>query len=123
MRSWQSSYSHADNLKRIVRFFKVSNMVALRRAYDLDKIPADYFFRAVSADYARFKKREEKDEEKKDKAGGPELWTTYWIRSGRKFTDSVFVSLQGGKVSYTEAARLLGLTVPTLEVFAKRRAA
>jgi len=124
MRSWWNSLSNADNLKRIVQHYKVSNMVALRRAYDLDKISADYFFPAVKADYARFKKKEQKDEEKETSSkGGPELWVVFPIRSGRKFTESVFVSLQGGKVSHIDAARLLGLSVPTLEVFAKRRAA
>ena len=62
-------------------------------------------------------------EEKHKQSGGPELFVYFPARNSRKFTDSIFVALQGGKVAYTEAARLLGLTVPTLEKFAKRRAA
>jgi Zn-dependent peptidase ImmA (M78 family) len=120
--SWQSSLSHAENLKRIVKHFRVSNMVALRRAFDLGKIPSEFFFRSIKTDYARFKKKQEKDEENKS-TGGPELFVLFPVRNSRKFTDSVFVALQGGKVAYTEAAKLLGLKVPTLEAFAKRLAA
>jgi hypothetical protein len=98
-------------------------MVALRRAYDLGKLESAYFFRSVAADYARFRKKKEKDEEKKAATGGPEPYVMVPVRSSRKFVDSVFVALQGGKVAYTEAARLLGLKVATLETFAKRRAA
>jgi Zn-dependent peptidase ImmA (M78 family) len=120
--AWQSNLSHSENLKRIVKFFRVSNMVALRRAFDLGKLPSDYFFKAVKVDYDRFKKKKEKDEDKKS-TGGPELFAIFPVRNGRQFTESVFVALQGRKVAYTEAARLLGLKVPTLEAFAKRRAA
>ena len=123
LRDWQSGYTNAENLKRIVRFYKVSNMVALRRAFDLGKIPREYFFRSVQADYARFRKQKEKEEGAEKRGGGPELFLLLPARTSRKFSDSVFVALQGGKVAYTEAARLLGLKVPTLESFAKRRAA
>jgi Zn-dependent peptidase ImmA (M78 family) len=122
LRDWQSTNTNSVNLKRIVRFNKVSNMVALRRAFDLGKIEKDYFFRSVRNDYERFRKLKEKEEEHKQ-SGGPELFVLFPVRNSHKFTDSIFVALQGGKVAYTEAARLLGLTVPTLENFAKRRAA
>jgi Zn-dependent peptidase ImmA (M78 family) len=122
LRDWQSGNTNAVNLKRIVRFYKVSNMVALRRAFDLGKLPREYFYKSVQNDYARFMKQKEK-EEGREQRGGPELFLLLPIRNGRKFTDSVFGALRGGKVAYTEAARMLGLTVPTLEGFAKRRAA
>jgi Zn-dependent peptidase ImmA (M78 family) len=122
LRDWQSRNTNAENLKRIVKFNKVSNMVALRRAFDLGKITPAYFFRSVKTDYARYQKMRAKEEDKK-KRGGPELFVLFPTRNSRKFTDSIFVALQGGNVAYTEAARLLGLKVPTLEAFAKRRAA
>lgn len=122
LRDWQSGNSIPLNLKRIVKFYKISNMVTLRRAFDLGKIPRDYFFKSVKTDYARFLKLKQKEDDSKH-SGGPELFLLFPNRNSRKFTDSVFVSLQGGKIAYTEAARMLGLTVPTLETFAKRRAA
>ncbi len=122
LRDWQSGNTNAVNLKRIVRFYKVSNMVALRRAFDLGKIPREYFFKNVQSDYARFRKLKEKDEEREQR-GGPELFVLLPIRNSRRFTDSVFVALQGGKVAYTEAARLLGVAIGTLESFAKKRRA
>lgn len=122
LRDWQSGYTIPYNLKRIVRFHKVSNMVALRRAFDLGKISREYFFRSVQNDYARFKALKKKEEER-EKRGGPELFVLLPLRNSRKFTDSIFMALQGGKVAYTEAARMLGLSLPTLETFAKRRAA
>ena len=122
LRDWQSGHTNAENLKRIIRFYKVSNMVALRRAFDLGKIPREYFFKSVQADYARFRKLKEKEEGSEKHGGGPELFLLLPARTSRIFSDSVFVALQGGKVAYSEAARLLGLKVPTLENFAKRRA-
>ncbi len=105
LRDWQSTNTNSENLRRIVRFNKVSHMVALRRAFDLGKLQRDYFFKSVQADYARFMKLKEKEEEH-GQGGGPDLSVLLPIRNSRKFTDSVFVALQGGKVAYTEAARL-----------------
>ncbi len=123
IRAWQSKYSNAENLKRVGRYFRVSNMVALRRAYDLGKLESSYFFQAVKDDYDRFKKKQEKDEDKNTATGGPELFVMFAIRSSRRFAKSVFDALYGGRVAHTEAARLLGLKVATLEAFSKRRAA
>jgi len=122
LREWQSSYSNTENLRRVVRFHKVSHMVALRRAYELGKLPKDYFFRAVQKDYAHYKSLKEKETER-EKRGGPELFDLLPARNSPKFTDSVFVALHVGKLAYTEAARMLGLRLPTLESFAKRRVA
>jgi Zn-dependent peptidase ImmA (M78 family) len=57
--SWQSGKTVHANIQRLGRFFWVSSLVALRRAYDLQKISFSEFQRAIDQEYARLRALEE----------------------------------------------------------------
>jgi Zn-dependent peptidase ImmA (M78 family) len=93
--------------------FRVSTLVVLRRARDLNRISIDRFIEAVNAEYARFreidKKKREKQKEKETSGGN--FWASFEIRNGKALNSAVVKALSSSRATYTEASTLLGLTI------------
>ena len=123
--SWQKSRTIQENLRRLGEHFWVSSLVALRRAYDLQKIDYEHFKDAADEEYARFRSREEKrkkEEAKKEKNGG-QFWSTFKLRNSVLFSETIASSVRSSKTTYTEASNLLGVSISTLERFLRREKA
>ncbi|HTV08244.1 MAG TPA: ImmA/IrrE family metallo-endopeptidase [Candidatus Aquilonibacter sp.] len=124
--SWQPSRTIRDNLERIQRHFWVSSLVALRRAYDLKRIPYDDFKTALDAEYARYyaieQRRKKREEEAKKKQTG-DFWSTFKLRNSVLFSDALAASVRNAKTTYTQASHLLGVTIATVEKFLQRERA
>lgn len=105
--------------------FRVSTLVALRRARDLNRIPIDRFIEAVNAEYARFreidKKKREKQKEKETSGGN--FWASFEIRNGKALNSAVVKALSSSRTTYTEASTLLGLTIGSTIRYLKRAGA
>ncbi|MCK4739798.1 MAG: ImmA/IrrE family metallo-endopeptidase, partial [Deltaproteobacteria bacterium] len=63
LEDWQAGISIENNLKKLVRHYRVSSVVILRRAYELKKISRDDFF-------ASYKQEQEKYKSKTERKGG-----------------------------------------------------
>lgn len=105
--------------------FRVSTLVALRRARDLNRISIDRFIEAVNAEYARFreidKKKREKQKEKETSGGN--FWASFEIRNGKALNSAVVKALSSSRATYTEASTLLGLTIGSTIRYLKRAGA
>jgi len=123
--SWQSSRTIKDNLQRLTKHFWVSSLVALRRAYDLQKIDYDHFKQASDEEYARFRASEakRKKEEEKEKKQKGQFWATFKFRNSALFSESVAASIHKAKTTYSEASALLGVSISTVERFLRRERA
>jgi len=126
--SWQPSRTIDGNLQRIQRHFWVSSLVALRRAYDLKKLPYDDFKQALDAQYAHYhaieqkrKKREEEAKKKQKQTG--DFWNTFKLRNSILFTDAVAGSVRSASTTYKQASSLLGVNISTVERFLRRERA
>lgn len=121
--AWQSYRSVSANLQKIGKYFWVSSLVALRRAYDLKKIDYDHFKEAVDAQYAHYaaleEKRKKKEEEAKKKQTG-DFWSTFKLRNSALFSDAVVASIRSANTTYSEASNLLGVSISTVERFLRR---
>lgn len=119
--SWQKSRTIKENLKRVSQHFWVSPLVALRRAYDLQKIDYEHFKSESDEEYARYRANEEKrkKEEQKKKPQGS-FWSTFKLRNSVLFSESVASSVRSAKTTYTEASGLLGVSISTVERFLRR---
>jgi Zn-dependent peptidase ImmA (M78 family) len=121
--SWQPSRSVQVNLQRLRRFFWVSSLVALRRAYDLKKIGFDEFKAELDAEYARYwaldEKRKKKEAEKEKKQQG-EFWATFRMRNSVLLSRTVAASVKSAATTYTQASSLLGVSISTVERFMRR---
>ena len=96
------------NLRFLARYYRVSGMVVLRQAYDLDLISAEMYWegyrqsvaRAVNSDTAT--------------TSGGNFYYTLTARNGTWFTSAVISSVADGSLLYREAADLLNVHPKTL---------
>lgn len=118
LRRWDGSVSLWQNINRLTAHYRVSSLVILIQAHDLGKIPDTEFSAAFDAELQRFRRQDQKDKTKEEKAArkkGGNFWASFVIRNSRRFTDVVVRSAREGKARYTDAASLLGLRPPSFE--------
>lgn len=103
----------------IARMFKVSPIVAARRALDLGLINRDRFFAFYRREQQEW--REKKAEEKtKEKTGGPDFYAVQDVRLGRRFAYAVVRAVREGRLLYREAYQLTDLKGETFNRYANR---
>ncbi|HDS84096.1 MAG TPA: ImmA/IrrE family metallo-endopeptidase [Phycisphaerales bacterium] len=100
---WPSAAQTTEPFQTIARRFKVSSLVAARRALDLQLITQSAFFKFYH-DYLR----DEKRTAPKHSEGG-NFYAVQNLRVGQKFAKTVARAVKEGKLLYTEAYKLTGL--------------
>jgi len=110
---WPSVAQLDDRFQAIARHFKVSEIVAARRALDLGHITRDEFF----SFYENYQSRERKASTSGDTGGN--FYANQTLRLGRRFAEAVIQAVQEGALLYHEAYRLTGLYGQTFERFVK----
>lgn len=87
-------------LARCSKRFCVSNLVILKRAYDLDEIPWDDYVRLYRLYEKRYKKKTD---------GRPPFYATIANRSSRRLLKTLLTSVLEGKTPYRDGAALLNV--------------
>lgn len=105
--AWLAYKHQEDPLVGLVRYFKVSNMVMLRRLRDLDLMGQQEFKQRVAALKARFALIQQQKKEEKDSGG--DFYATQQSRASKRFTRALVASTLVGETPYREAFKLLGL--------------
>jgi Zn-dependent peptidase ImmA (M78 family)/DNA-binding XRE family transcriptional regulator len=108
---WGFQPSIEENIDHMVRRYRVSRFVVLRRAYELQLI--------THIDYREYYQKflEDKRTKKSEKMG----FTTLLLnRNSKLFTLALLNSVLEGRVSYVKAAGLLNINVVSLEHIGKR---
>lgn len=108
---WSTVSDKSNRFQRVARHFKVSEIVAARRALDLNLIPKDQFFEFYNNRIAI--------QSNKISSGG-NFYSTQSFRIGRRFAETVVTATLEGKLLYNEAYRLTGLKGNTFSEFAAR---
>ncbi|MBP7052090.1 MAG: ImmA/IrrE family metallo-endopeptidase [Phycisphaerae bacterium] len=109
---WPSIRDTPDRFQSLAREFKVSVLVAARRALDLRLISKDEFL-AFYRDYL--------DDERRKAARRPEggdFYRNQNLRVGRRFASAVVRAAKEGKLLYSEAYRLTELYGKTFDRYA-----
>jgi hypothetical protein len=107
---WTTIQKEPDRFQKIARHFKVSEIVAARRALDLKGITRDEFlkfYRDYTKDWAATTNK---------KTGG-DFYANQPFRIGRRFGESVVRATREGKLLYRDAYRLTGLYGKTFEKY------
>ena len=94
-----------DLCQSIANRFKVSRLVAARRALDEDLIDQAQFF----AFYNSYKIQVNIDEQQR-RSGGGDFWNNQGWRLGKEFGAAIVRAVKEGRLSYRDAYRLTGLT-------------
>jgi len=118
-REWRSTADPESEIRRIAAQYKVSTLVASRRALDggfINRNEFRHFYEAEVARYMRSRPKGSVDE------GGGNFYNSLKARAGDRFSRALIASTLEGKTPYKEAFRLLDLAnTKSFEGFARAR--
>ncbi len=100
---WSQVRTTPDAVARLVRHFKVSSLVILRRLRDADFLTEAEFYARYSDELAQFS-------EVSAATGGGNFYRTLRTRLGRRFVSAMIESTLEGQTLYRDAFRLLGVS-------------
>ena len=106
---WPSVKKDAEPFQTIARTFKISVLVAARRALDLQLIrKPDFleFYRAYQSDERRVAAQ---------RTGGGDFYANQNLRVGRRFASTVVQAAKEGKLLYSDAYKMTGLYGKTFD--------
>jgi Zn-dependent peptidase ImmA (M78 family) len=106
-RLWSEVSHRDDTYDAIARHFKVSQLVAARRAQDVELISRNEFLDF----YERFRA----GERQRDRSSGGNFWNTQNTRIGRRFEEAIVRAVREDRLLYREAYALTGLKGETFE--------
>jgi Zn-dependent peptidase ImmA (M78 family) len=112
-RHWPSVKHADDPFEQLARVFKVSPIVAGRRALDLKLVGREEFF-SFYQDYQQRERRQTKAK------GGGDFYKTQNVRLGQAFALSVIRAALEGRLSFKEAYDLTGLNGGTFQRYGRR---
>lgn len=111
---WPDVKHHENPYQSVARRFKVSEIVAARRALDVGLIHKAAFFDF----YEDYKSRVEK--RARNTSSGGDFYANQNLRVGRRFASAVYRAAEEGKLLYSEAYRLTQLREATLDRYMSR---
>jgi Zn-dependent peptidase ImmA (M78 family) len=114
---WNDARKLSKPFHEIARRFKVSPVVAARRALDLGLIRRNDFFSFYERDQAEWHARRAK-EKQKEKQGGPNFYALQDARLGKRFAYSVVRAAREGRLPFQDAYRLTDLRGDTFSKYA-----
>lgn len=114
---WDDVKAKSNPFHTIARLFKVSPVVAARRALELGLIGEREFFAFYQQDQGEWRRRKEEEKAKKKK-GGPNFYVVQDLRLGKRFAYAVVRAAREGRLLYREAYRLTDLKGQTFNRYA-----
>jgi Zn-dependent peptidase ImmA (M78 family) len=111
---WAEAKGATEPFQVLARRFKVSPIVAARRALDLNLIGKTAFF-----DFYR-EYQEDERRQRSTKAGSGDFYATQNFRIGRRFAAAVVRASKEGRLLYSEAYHLTGLYGKTFDRYAEK---
>lgn len=109
---WNEIRGQSGRFQAVAQRFKVSEIVAARRAMDLRLISRDEFF-----DFYREYQERQRTAGTGEKGGN--FYATQNLRLGRRFGQAVVLAAKEGRLLYDEAYHLTGLYGKTFERYAR----
>lgn len=110
---WGEIKSNKDPFNQLARIFKVSPVVAARRALDLKLIRRQHYFDF----YAEYLKRYAL--QKARLKGGGNFYLTLGMRLGKRFPAAVYSAAKEGRLAFREAYQLTGLRGASYDRFGR----
>ncbi len=110
LNEWHNSQHIRENVSRLNRHYRVSSLVILRRAFDLQKITWEQYNTLYRAELERLSEREVRQQSE-----GGNFYATLGVRNSKQLTKVVVSAAFEGRLLYRDAARLLGVKIQKLE--------
>jgi len=112
---WDQKKTLDQNVKRLVRIYRVSRYVVARQVYELDKITRDQYL-----DYLDNHKNLWKPKETVDDESDGNFYNAFAARNSHVLIAGIVRALAENRVTYLDASRLLGIKMATLRNVADR---
>lgn len=110
LRDYWSSVTHSESpYQAVAKHFKVSIVVAARRALDLELIDQPAFHRFYDQYLTEERERRARENEAREAKKGGNFWATQKGRIGRRFGLAVARAVQENRLSQRDAYALTGL--------------
>ena len=111
---WTNVSGEPVRFEQVARHFKTSQIVAARRALDIELISRSEFF--------EFWEDYQADERRSAQTGseGGNFWNTQSVRLGRRFSHAVVNAVHAGRLLYQDAYSLTDLRGPTFDTLVER---
>jgi Zn-dependent peptidase ImmA (M78 family) len=110
LKVWSAQRTVDRNIAVATYHFRVSSLVILRRARELNLVTPDVFFNKVNEQYEAYKRREEEKNKKDEKKKGGNFWASFELRNSAKFNAAVVKSILRHRTTYAEAGSLFGVS-------------
>jgi Zn-dependent peptidase ImmA (M78 family) len=111
---WHEAAATSSPFQTVARWFKVSPVVAARRALDLRLIAKPEFFQFYERDKEEWRRRKAEQRKK----GGGDFYRNQDVRLGRRFAAAVVRATREGRILYRDAYRLTDLKGETFNRYA-----
>lgn len=111
---WDRSPAGVERYGFLARRFKVSTIVAARRALDLELINHSAFVEFYRA------WRDDERHQAQRKQGGGSFWNNQNVRIGKRFGSAVVRAVHEGRLLYRDAYSLTGLKGKTFDTFSRQ---
>jgi Zn-dependent peptidase ImmA (M78 family) len=102
---WQKEGDTIEIANSLARTYRVSTLVILRRAYELNYINKSLYFDLYE------KILEQMVSKDKEENGGGQFYPTFYARNGTRFVNDVVNAVASGQETYRQASSLLGASV------------
>jgi Zn-dependent peptidase ImmA (M78 family)/DNA-binding XRE family transcriptional regulator len=112
---WDKKKNLDQNVRLLVRIYRVSRYVVARQAYELDKITENEYL-----DYLELYKGLWKPKDRDDDESDGNFYNTFAARNSRTLILGVIRALGEHRLSYLDASRLLSIKTATLRKVADR---
>jgi Zn-dependent peptidase ImmA (M78 family) len=110
---WHRAENDEEPYQYLARRFKVSSVVAARRALDTGLVNRQSFLDF----YVHY---QEDERRRRGRGGGGDFWALQNLRVGQRFGSAVIQASREGRLPYREAYNLTGLHGNTFERFAEK---
>jgi Zn-dependent peptidase ImmA (M78 family) len=120
---WRTDLSLEANLKQWTHTFRVSKLMALLRAYELEFIEYGVYKAEFDQELKRIKEEETLRKRKQKKKQQGDFWATLKLRMSDRFGRALVDGIRRDLTTYSEASSLLGVNICTVEEFMRRESA
>jgi len=103
LQKWDEMSGHSS---RVASYFRVSSLVALRRAHDLGRITREDFHRLFEAEKKKYTRR---------KKSGGDFYNRFFARNTFPLAAAVVGAVNEQRLLYSDGASLLNVRVPTIQ--------
>jgi len=110
-----AAWANLKSFDGLARHFKVSPLVAARRALDVGYINKDVFFKFYNAYMLNV--RAKKEAKKAAKETGGDFYANCDYRIGRPFAEAIARAAKVGRLLYRDAYKLTGLQGSTFDTY------